>query len=353
MRHSSNTRAAAVAGLAVISLATAGCGGPKNESAKSVGAAGVAHANTVDAHHAAGPIFPLTGLKAPSAKAAHRPVLAVKIDNVEGSFPQYGVNSADVVVEEIVEGGLTRLVAAFQSKGASRVGPIRSARPVDADLERLWGGGILAYSGAAPLEIKPSIDHGHAVLENATTYGTPYYRSIGYVSPHNLFSSTDALYRGASVIAGHKKIGSPTAPLFHFGSPSGRKVSHFGLTVSPVASSAWRYSAAHHSYYRWQNGVADMAAGGGQLDATNVVVMQVRLVQTSIVDDAGNHDPLDVVLGKGKAWVFSGGHEATGSWSRPNDASALRLSSGKRLMSVSPGRTWIELLPLGQSPSAG
>ena len=56
---------------------------------------------------------------------AARPALAVKIDNVTRAHPQAGLNQADVVYEELVEGGVTRLVAVFQSTSVDVVGPVR------------------------------------------------------------------------------------------------------------------------------------------------------------------------------------------------------------------------------------
>ena len=60
-----------------------------------------------------------------------RPALAFKIDNVGAARPQSGINQADVVYEELVEAGLTRLIAIFQTESPSVVGPIRSARTSD------------------------------------------------------------------------------------------------------------------------------------------------------------------------------------------------------------------------------
>ena len=83
------------------------------------------------------PTYPLTGLPIPGGPPM-RPALSVKIDNVDGALPQSGLNQADLVTDILVEGGLTRLMATFQSQDASLIGPIRSARPVDADLTRDW-----------------------------------------------------------------------------------------------------------------------------------------------------------------------------------------------------------------------
>ena len=57
---------------------------------------------------------PLTGTPVKPGQSAHRVALAVKIDNIDLARPQSGVDKADVVVEELVEGGLTRLFAVFQ-----------------------------------------------------------------------------------------------------------------------------------------------------------------------------------------------------------------------------------------------
>src|ERR1700731_3963454 len=60
-----------------------------------------------------GPIAPLTGLPDPGGAALKRPALVVKIENDTNSLPQFGVDQADVVYEEIVNGGITRLAAIF------------------------------------------------------------------------------------------------------------------------------------------------------------------------------------------------------------------------------------------------
>src|SRR6266487_4150351 len=110
----------------VLLVLLAGCGG----KAKSHGAAPSSTTTTTTPATS-----PLTGLPSGGATAAGRPALSVKIDNIPAARPQAGLNTADVVVEQPVEGGLTRLFATWQSKDADQIGPIRSARPVDARSE--------------------------------------------------------------------------------------------------------------------------------------------------------------------------------------------------------------------------
>ena len=94
----------------------------------------------------------LTGLPDPTAVTKRRSALTIKMDNTPQAHPQYGVNRADVVYEEIVNGGITRLAAIFNSHAPIKVGPVRSVRPTDTQV--VWPlGGIFAYSGGAPYAV--------------------------------------------------------------------------------------------------------------------------------------------------------------------------------------------------------
>ena len=76
------------------------------------------------------------------------PVLVVKIDDTTQAHPQVGLEDADVVYIEQVEGGLTRLAAIFSSIIPQRIGPVRSARISDIDILSQFGRVAFAYSGA-------------------------------------------------------------------------------------------------------------------------------------------------------------------------------------------------------------
>ena len=77
---------------------------------------------------------------------ARRPALAVKIENSVDARPQSGLNAADVVWEEVVEGGITRFVAVYHSTLPPEIGPIRSVRPMDAAIAGPLHG-LFAFSG--------------------------------------------------------------------------------------------------------------------------------------------------------------------------------------------------------------
>jgi len=77
------------------------------------------------------PTAPLSGLPDPTGLSVKRPALTVKIENTPEALPQWGIDQADVVYEEIVNGGITRLAAIFNSHAPAKVGPVRSVRPTD------------------------------------------------------------------------------------------------------------------------------------------------------------------------------------------------------------------------------
>src|SRR6516164_5285317 len=86
------------------------------------------------------PIAPLTGLPDPSGQSLTRPALSIKIENTPEARPQTGLDVADVVYEQITEGGITRFIAVYNSTVPPIAGPVRSGRAMDPDLLAPLGG---------------------------------------------------------------------------------------------------------------------------------------------------------------------------------------------------------------------
>ena len=114
-------------------------------------------------------------------------VLAVKIDNVRAARPQTGLDAADIVYAEQVEGGLSRLMAVYATELPETVGPVRSARESDLELLRQFDEPTLAFSGAQG-KLLPLIDRAPAARRRPRR--TPRTRTTGATSkpiPHNLY----------------------------------------------------------------------------------------------------------------------------------------------------------------------
>ncbi|MDH3303171.1 MAG: DUF3048 domain-containing protein [Acidimicrobiia bacterium] len=280
--------------------------------------------------------LPLTGLP---GEVPNRPAAVVKVDNGRPARPQTGLNSADIVVEEEVEGGVTRFAAVFHSTSTA-VGPVRSSRTTDIGIINGFGSPLLLYSGANA--VTDTLIRNQPTVQNrsaATSSG--YWRSSARRAPSNLYSDTGSHWASAT--------GGPPPAQFSYrsdGDPVGG-VDDASLTVTYRASHAgWNWDGT--KWLRTQGGAAHLTASGPQISAANVVVVEAREVATGMVDSSGATVPEFVFVGEGKATVFTAGKRIEGVWNRPTLASVATLTTADgSVIKLTPGRTWIELIRAG------
>ena len=292
---------------------------------------------------------PLTGLPPREGQKIDRVAVAIKIDNVDIARPQAGIDRADIVIEETVEGGLTRLMAIFQCDSADNVGPIRSARTSDGDLLRLLNGAVFGYSGANPKAIAPVRATSRAVLIAFDDSPQYFRRDPGRTMPHDVMSSTATILKAG--LARNHKLHAPRT-VFSYGEPKrpGKKVRSASLSWSSYTSAAWRWNGK--GWARTQNGSPDVVANGKRIVATNVVIMSITTRNSGLHDVLGNASPDDVVTGKGKVWVLRDGKVIVGKWHRSNRTKRMVLrDKAGNVLPLHPGRTWVELLPRPRTPS--
>jgi hypothetical protein len=277
--------------------------------------------------------WPLTGEKA-MRLPKHRAVV-VKIENTSSGAPQIGLGSADLVVEELVEGGLTRLAAFYYSNLPETVGPVRSARGTDISVIKP-AKAALVTSGAAPVTMR-RVRHAHVVT---ATEGTPgFYRADGRVAPYDLFMHLKQLPKD--------KIAGPRPPSYlPWGSPKqlsgGRPAGHVSVTFSGGTSTDWTWTGKlwhrHGSH----------AAEGQEFRTDNILALKVKEISAGYTDPAGNPVPESVLKGKGDATLFTDGKAYRGTWVKKSSDSPIRLVTAKgHRLPVPPGHTFIELVPSG------
>ncbi|MEP7112614.1 MAG: DUF3048 domain-containing protein [Ilumatobacteraceae bacterium] len=289
------------------------------------------------------PVYPLTGVENPDPAIAARPALVVKIDNAGGARPQSGFNEADLVFEEIVNDHITRFAMVFQSGDSDPVGPIRSGRLQDVDLFTALDHPLFAWSGGNAT-VTNEINNSELV-NIGPSRAAVYHRTSDRKVPHNLYSSTAALYTKTPPFAppakqqfAYRKPGASAA-----GTPS------VGVTVKlDSIDVGWEWNAKDGVYYRTMEGNRHMDRNSGQVSSNNVVVLAMDYAPGI----SGSPDAQ--TLGRGEAFVFTGGNYIHGTWTRNDihDPFALVADDGK-VIQLQPGRTFIELprqdstLPLG------
>lgn len=285
---------------------------------------------------------PLTGQPAEDESLVDRRVLAVKIENSPEARPQMGLAEADIVYEEEAEGGITRFIALYQCHDADRVGPIRSARPVDPLVLQQYGDPLFVHAGSVQAVVR-AIDEAGIEMINCNFEEKTCPRDESREAPHDIFTSTDAL-RDFSDDAG-----TAPDPVFTFdedlpdGARRGREVH---LDFSPTSDVFWRYRNNKDVYIRFHGDEPHRLEDGSQVAATNVVVMLVDRETTRITDAAGNPVPTFDVVGAGDLLVFRNGKVIEGEWRRESeeDPTELRDKKGDEI-ALAPGTTWVELFP--------
>jgi hypothetical protein len=290
------------------------------------------------------PRYVFTGLPVSDPLTENRPALVVKIDNHPDAVPQTGLNQADVVYEEVVE-GITRFFSVFQSSDSTPVGPIRSARTTDVNLVAGLSHPLFAWSGGNPT-VQRQIGAADLTDVGQGQDNKPggYFRQSGRAAPHNLYADTVALYTLAPT-----GEGAPAA-LFPFRgddepSPVGEATSGVKLTLaSTPAQFVW--DAASKTWLRDEYGKPHKDAAGTQIAPANVIVQFVSYVSVPGIGQSQQA----VTVGEGEAWIFTDGKLVKGKWSRPDPKQpAVYTDAFGGPVKLTPGRTWIELPPPGEA----
>ena len=337
--------ALAVAALSTVALAACTGGGSAPRSTASPTRSATATPSTPSASPSSDSTAPLTGL--PVAPAVlRRPIVAVKIDNVGPARPPVNVDHADLVVEEPVEGGLTRLMAVFQSRDVGTVGPVRSARVTDASLMRAFGGGALVFSGASGSQLPVIRSQSHALVLTQGK-GPGWRRDPHRQIPHNLFADVSRL---RPLVA--RSVKAVPRRQFAYSAAAVTGVPTHGVALHWTATRAtWTWSPSLRAWWRTQDGTPHVTSAGRPIITTNVVLLQVRATQDRRFHDFhGSSTPILSLTGTGRAWLLRDGVRVAATWTRPTPDSPFRLSVAGRPLALRPGTAWVELLPMAAVP---
>ena len=292
-------------------------------------------------------ISPLTGQALPHGRPAN-PVFVVKVENTEGGAPQYGLNKADLVIEELVEGGLTRLAAFYYSNLPSKVGHVRSLRDTDIGIAAPVGGQVVASGGAAGTYRRVERAGIKVFSEDG---GAPGFSSDpNKVRPYNRLINLKTVAEKAKVstIRGPylpwtpaKSTKAPT-PSDSAAVPAPKKATKASVRFSNSTSTSWKLSGN-----TWQR-TNGHAASGQDFKADTLIVMFCRVGDAGYTDPAGNPVPETKFEGKGRALVFHGNTVTEVEWLKPSLEESITFSTrAGEPYTIAPGRVFFELVPKG------
>ena len=274
----------------------------------------------------------------------NKQILVVKIDDTNAAHPQIGVESADVVYVEQVEGGLTRLAAIYTSKLPPLIGPIRSARISDIELLAQFGRVGFAYSGAQS-KMRPVI--AAANLENLSAERNPpsiYGKDPDRPGPVDMILKPDLLLERAN--ANPKiRIETATASVFPFGdAPKGETNTAIAKIKWPSAKYELRWDSTNEKWLIYFNEKPNMAANGEHLYADTAIIQIVSITPSIYSDKFGEITPFSKTTGSGKAVMLRDGFSYQISWQRNLETDVTTwMSEDGGVANFKPGRTWIFL----------
>ncbi len=289
---------------------------------------------------------PLTGLPAPGGSVPQRPAMAVKIDNYPAGRPQAGLDKADVVFEEPVEGGITRYAAVFQCQNADLIGPARSARNIDIGILGQLGNPLIAHVGGIN-PVLANINASPLVNVDLGTSNSLMIHPPGRVSPDSDFTSTAIVY------GTHPSMTTPPQPIFTYSTTTpggGSPVSTVHINFSGTSNVTWKWNPATNTFLRFYNGIApDMLVDGVQNSASNVVVQYVQISYGPWLENSQGGLEVQADLypnASGTGVIYRNGQAIPVTWHRTTLGSPTQFVNGFGVpIPLQPGQTWVELVP--------
>lgn len=290
----------------------------------------------------------LTGLPETKAEADRRPY-AVMTENTKDAIPQYGLNSSAIVYECPVEGGITRLMAIYESTdGMDRIGNVRSCRPYFPIMASEYDA-VYVHYGQSP-EGQAVLDSGIVdELNGLSGVGNKvFYRASDKKAPHNAYTSADGLKAGSEKMNfettydsskhEHFKFATEKTPNLLSAGTDARKVSLYFFNNAPY----FTYDETTGLYNRFEFGNKQIdAVDGKQITVKNIILENVTSSKYNETKGTLNLG----VVGSGSGKYITNGKCIDITWKKASEKEKTTYydASGKEIV-LNPGRTWVSLI---------
>ncbi|HSQ36293.1 MAG TPA: DUF3048 domain-containing protein [Acidimicrobiia bacterium] len=290
-----------------------------------------------------GPPSPLNGLPVADEDLLDRRVIAVKVDNHPDARPQSGLQEADAVIEIIVEGGFTRLIALFHHSDSDYVGPVRSVRPTDSALLAILDAPLVTSGGQAWIQALANERGIPLIGEGAVGL----FRMSHRRAPHNLYADTREVRATADARGYDDDINGPLYAIGEWEEPE-EAAESITFDWGYGHTDTWTYQDGR--YLRFEGTRAhewvDRSGEGAQLAFDVLVAIESHQYAAGPAGGGGASVPAVETLGTGRLLIFADGKVMEGTWERDAVDESYRLFDGDGNPAVvPPGIPWICLFP--------
>lgn len=287
---------------------------------------------------------PLNGLPVSDETLLDRRVIAVKVDNHPDARPQSGLQEADAVIEILVEGGFTRLIALFHQSDSEYVGPVRSVRPTDTALLPALGAPLVTSGGQSWIQSLAASRGVHLIGEGTTGL----FRMSHRRAPHNLYANTIDVRATADARGYDDIFRGPLYPVGEWDEPA-QAADTLTLYWPYSHTVTWKYEDGR--YVRFEGTRShewvDREGNTGPLEFDVLVVIQSHQYAAGPAGGGGSSVPALETLGSGPLLIFAGGKVLEGTWERDAVEEPYRFFDAEGNPAVvPPGLPWIQMFPL-------
>lgn len=296
---------------------------------------------------------PLTGVYDFAESAVGKRPVAVMVNNIKASLPQYGIAAADIIYELPVEGGITRLMAVYADySSVPEVCSVRSCRyyyPIlclgmDA-VYCHWG---LDKTIAKDTLERTGIDHldGEQLFSKMLFKRDPD-REKKYAQEHTGYLNGPELAETIDKY-GFRTDVSPefNHTIFNFADkdsqfvPDGDSASEVTLRFSNDYYSTFQFDSESGEYKKLHSGQPQIDQHTDtQLSFENVLILQTNIYPRE------NGYLMDVELSGGSGYYASNGSVVPITWEKASETSPIKLydSEGSELL-LNAGKSYIGII---------
>lgn len=270
------------------------------------------------------------------------PVLILKIDNAKGARPHTGLQAADLVYVEEIEGGYNRFVAVYSSNFPREVGPVRSARISDLDIISQFGRPAFGYSGAQSRLIS-ALKAADFIDVSGLTGPAGWARDPNRVGPYDFMARPAGLLERAAAIgevSTAKDIGLTFGDTPMVG---GWAVNNVEVKY-PATQIAFDWDELEQGWVVLLDGEPDVDTYTKKpIRASSVVIPIVKQTSSGFTDKWGGVTPKQETIGEGAALVLRDGKAMWARWSRPSAQEGMRITKDGQDVALAPGQIWFVL----------
>jgi hypothetical protein len=276
--------------------------------------------------------------------------LAVMIENHPDARPQTGLDQADVVIEYLAEGGITRFAGIYWTKQPEVVGPVRSIRKYVLDIVASFDDPLVMHIGGAQ-STNPEADALGYIqkygVKSLGVSGGNFWRVSDRFPPHNAYSNTRELWEKAKL---NGWVGPVNISPWAFKDAktkvdtvisSSVQVNWTGGVANPWTT-VWKFDQENNVYKRLHLNEEHIdAVSNKQLTARNVMLMYAP---SALANDGSSRITYNVI-GSGEAVLFRDGEVIKGRWYKAGRTSPIQFRSGTDDMEFNRGITWLLVVP--------